>query len=57
MTHSENSWDERYRESDRIWPGNVNAVLADVAADLSPETALDIGCGEGADTMWLAQRG
>ena len=27
------------------------------AADLTPTTALDVGCGEGADAVWLAARG
>ncbi|MDQ3431318.1 MAG: class I SAM-dependent methyltransferase [Actinomycetota bacterium] len=26
-------------------------------ADLTPGTALDVGCGEGADAIWLAERG
>lgn len=31
--------------------------LIDVAAALSPGTALDAGCGHGAETLWLAARG
>lgn len=50
-------WDERYRESERTWSGRVNQALADSVAELTPGRALDIGCGEGADAIWLAERG
>lgn len=50
-------WEHRYGERDQIWTGNVNKVLADVSADLEPGSALDLGCGEGGDVIWLAQQG
>jgi SAM-dependent methyltransferase len=53
----EASWDERYRSSTELWSGDPNPHLVDEAADLAPGTALDVGCGEGADAIWLAQRG
>ena len=53
----EQAWDERYLESDRIWSGNPNVVLVAEVSDLPPGRALDLGCGEGADAVWLARRG
>lgn len=54
---NEDFWDSRYRESTRIWSGEPNPqLLAEVSA-LNPGKALDAGCGEGADAIWLAQRG
>ncbi|MEA4945177.1 MAG: type I methionyl aminopeptidase [Propionicimonas sp.] len=50
-------WEERYAITDRIWSGRVNRVLADIATELAPGTALDLGCGEGADVLWLADHG
>ncbi|MEU4222708.1 class I SAM-dependent methyltransferase [Nonomuraea sp. NPDC026600] len=50
-------WDARYREGDQIWSGNPNVILVREAADLEPGRALDLGCGEGADAVWLARRG
>jgi 2-polyprenyl-3-methyl-5-hydroxy-6-metoxy-1,4-benzoquinol methylase len=50
-------WDARYREADAIWSGNPNPQLIAEAADMRPGTALDVGCGEGADAIWLAERG
>jgi SAM-dependent methyltransferase len=51
-------WDARYNDSDgTMWSGRPNGRLVAEAAELQPGRALDIGCGEGADAIWLAQRG
>lgn len=50
-------WEDRYGERDRIWSGHVNAHLAEIAAPLTPGRALDLGCGEGGDSLWLAENG
>lgn len=60
MTQPQTSaeWDERYSETERLWSGKPNATLTQFADKLGPgRTALDVGCGEGADALWLASRG
>lgn len=53
----EQEWDQRYSENDRIWSGQPNQALVAEVADLPPGRALDVGCGEGADVVWLARQG
>ena len=55
--YTQEAWDARYAESDRVWSGRPNQRLVEQVADLPPGRALDVGCGEGADSVWLAQRG
>jgi SAM-dependent methyltransferase len=51
-------WDARYSEHGRaMWSGRPNGRLLVEVGDLTPGRALDIGCGEGADAIWLARRG
>jgi SAM-dependent methyltransferase len=50
-------WDEMYRSRDQVFSGAPNAVLVAEVAGLRPGQALDVGCGEGADAIWLARRG
>ena len=57
MNETKAHWEEHYGERDRVWSGRVNVQFADVVADLTPGRALDLGCGEGGDAVWLAERG
>ena len=50
-------WEEHYGERDRVWSGRVNVRLDEVVEPMTPGRALDLGCGEGADAMWLAEHG
>lgn len=50
-------WNERYRAKPQIWSGKPNPQLVREAGGLRPGKALDLGCGEGADAIWLAQQG
>ena len=50
-------WDERYAGSALVWSGGPNAAVARELADLPPGAAVDLGCGEGRNALWLAERG
>lgn len=50
-------WDERYGEQHAMWSGNPNPQLAAEASKLTPGRALEVGAGEGADAIWLADHG
>ncbi|WP_433046931.1 class I SAM-dependent methyltransferase [Dactylosporangium sp. CS-033363] len=54
---SEQEWEDRYRAQDRLFSGNPNGVLVTEVTALEPGRALDVGCGEGGDALWLAARG
>jgi 2-polyprenyl-3-methyl-5-hydroxy-6-metoxy-1,4-benzoquinol methylase len=51
------AWNERYSGQVRVWSGAPNVELTRQIADLTPGRALDLGCGEGADAVWLARQG
>lgn len=57
MSEAQQSWEERYGAQERVWSGRVNVRLAELVESLPPGRALDLGCGEGADAMWLAGHG
>jgi SAM-dependent methyltransferase len=58
-------WNERYAAS-TVWSGEPNTALVAHVSGLTnappaeggpAPTALDLGCGEGADALWLASQG
>ena len=57
MSEAQQAWEEHYGERDRVWSGRVNVRLAELVEPMAPGRALDLGCGEGADAMWLAEHG
>lgn len=50
-------WERRYQSNTRVWSGEPNAALVQTVSPLTPGVAADLGCGEGADSIWLAERG
>ena len=51
-------WDARYSEGEgQMWSGRPNGRLVAEVTAVAPGRVLDVGCGEGADAIWLAKRG
>lgn len=50
-------WEHRYSRPERAWSGNPNGSLVKESSNLAPGSALDVGTGEGADALWLAEHG
>jgi len=50
-------WEQWYGGAERMWSGRPNPTLVRRVEELAPGDALDLGCGEGADAIWLAGRG
>src|SRR5664279_4471900 len=51
------TWDMRYTCSELVWGAAPNRFVAAELEGLQPGRALDIACGEGRNTIWLATRG
>src|ERR1022692_4406826 len=42
---------------EQMWSGQPSTPLVSETRGLRPGRALDVGCGEGADAVWLAEHG
>lgn len=50
-------WDARYRAEPDLWTTEPNAALVELAGELEPGRALDVGAGDGRNAIWLATQG
>lgn len=50
-------WNGIYAARSEATHPQPNERLTETVSDLSPADALDLGCGDGGDTLWLADRG
>lgn len=55
--NTSSEWDDRYSEHEQLWSGRPNGTLLIEVSALTPGVALDVGCGEGGDAVWLAEHG
>lgn len=54
---SATDWDDRYRGTDLVWSAAPNRWVAEESSMLTPGRALDLACGEGRNSIYLAQQG
>ena len=57
MTDPAEYWEDFYAGGKSRWSGKPNASLVEEVGALEPGTALDLGCGQGGDAIWLASKG
>lgn len=50
-------WDRRYESAPRVFRAEPDETLAELAGPLVPGRAVDLGGGEGRNSLWLASRG
>jgi len=51
------AWNDRYAAAAALYGAEPNQFVAAELAELSPRTALDLGCGQGRNSVWLAAQG
>jgi SAM-dependent methyltransferase len=51
------AWNRRYAGSELLWSATPNRFLVAEVAGLAPGRALDLACGEGRNSIWLAEQG
>ncbi len=50
-------WNRRYEGAELLWTAEPNRMLVGEVDDLPAGRALDVGCGEGRNAVWLAEKG
>jgi 2-polyprenyl-3-methyl-5-hydroxy-6-metoxy-1,4-benzoquinol methylase len=50
-------WDGRYTAKGHLWGAEPNIFVAEICGAFEPGTALDLGCGQGRNAIWLASLG
>jgi SAM-dependent methyltransferase len=56
QAHEWQHWDQRYASPDRVVLREPDATLVELVRDLPPGRAVDLGAGEGRNSLWLARR-
>ena len=56
-TMNSQQWDERYGGDELVWTSNPNQFLVAGVAGLRAGRAVDLACGEGRNSIWLAEQG
>jgi SAM-dependent methyltransferase len=57
VTMDSGQWDERYRCDKLVWTSTPNQFLVAEAVGLQAGRAVDLACGEGRNSIWLAEQG
>lgn len=50
-------WDERYADREYVWDVGPNRFVERYLGGAQPGTAVDLGAGEGRNSVWLAEQG
>jgi len=50
-------WDQRYSGDELVWTSSPNQFLVAEAVGLQAGRAVDLACGEGRNSIWLAEQG
>ncbi len=50
-------WNRRYEGTELLWTAQANRVLMSEVGTMAPGRALDLGCGEGRNAVWLGSHG